>query len=272
MKKISISMAKGGVGKTSTAVNLSAALARAGKRVLLVDCDPQQGNATLFLGHNPNELKITIANVINAFLDLGSFSFLDEAILHQAEHFDLLPANPKLEAIQNRLIAERSSQGIFGDETAVQPHEILKLLLREMENRYDYAILDCPPSISMLTINALVAADSVLLPVEAHYECYEALMQTLDVVNRIKANWNPALQVEGVLLTKYQSRTRLCQEVCEYTRTNFGERLRVFEDVVPSSIRVAELSSVGVSIFEHSPKSEAALVYEKLAGEVMQSG
>ena len=108
MKKISISMAKGGVGKTSTAVNLSAALARAGKCVLLVDCDPQQGNATLFLGHNPNELKITVANVINAFLDLGSFSFLDEAILHQAEHFDLLPVNPKLEAIQNRLIAEQS--------------------------------------------------------------------------------------------------------------------------------------------------------------------
>ena len=172
MKKISISMAKGGVGKTSTAVNLSAALAKSGKRVLLVDCDPQQGNATLFLGHNPNGLKITIANVINALLDLGTPQFIHEAAIHQAENFDLLPANPKLEAIQNRLIAEKSST-IFGGETGIQPHEVLKTILREMEDKYDYAVLDCPPSISMLSINSLVAADSVLLPVEAHYECYE---------------------------------------------------------------------------------------------------
>ena len=172
MKKISISMAKGGVGKTSTAVNLSAALAKSGKRVLLVDCDPQQGNATLFLGHNPNGLKITIANVINALLDLGTPQFIHEAAIHQAENFDLLPANPKLEAIQNRLIAEKSST-IFGGETGIQPHEVLKTILRKTEDKYDYAVLDCPPSISMLSINALVAADSVLLPVEAHYECYE---------------------------------------------------------------------------------------------------
>ncbi len=271
MKKISISMAKGGVGKTSTAVNLSAALAKSGKRALLVDCDPQQGNATLFLGHNPNGLKITIANVINALLDLGIPQFIHEAAIHQAENFDLLPANPKLEAIQNRLIAEKSST-IFGGETGIQPHEVLKTILREAEDKYDYAVLDCPPSISMLSINALVAADSVLLPVEAHYECYEALMQTIDVISRIKMNWNPDLQVEGILLTKYQSRTRLCREVSDYTRNNFGTNVKVFENAVPSSIRMAELSSVGVSIFEHSPNSEAALAYEKLAEDVIRNG
>ena len=271
MKKISISMAKGGVGKTTTAVNLSAALAKSGKRVLLVDCDPQQGNATLFLGHNPNGLKITIANVINALLDLGTPQFIHEAAIHQAENFDLLPANPKLEAIQNRLIAEKSST-IFGGETGIQPHEVLKTILREAEDKYDYAVLDCPPSISMLSINALVAADSVLLPVEAHYECYEALMQTIDVISRIKMNWNPDLQVEGILLTKYQSCTRLCREVSDYTRNNFGTNVKVFENAVPSSIRMAELSSVGISIFEHSPNSEAALAYEKLAEDVMLNG
>ena len=271
MKKISISMAKGGVGKTSTAVNLSAALAKSGKRVLLVDCDPQQGNATLFLGHNPNGLKITIANVINTLLDLGTPQFIHEAAIHQAENFNLLPANPKLEAIQNRLIAEKSST-IFGGETGIQPHEVLKTILREMEDKYDYAVLDCPPSISMLSINALVAADSVLLPVEAHYECYEALVQTIDVISRIKMNWNPDLQVEGILLTKYQSRTRLCREVSDYARNNFGTNVKVFENAVPSSIRMAELSSVGVSIFEHSPNSEAALAYEKLAEDVMRNG
>ncbi len=271
MKKISISMAKGGVGKTSTAVNLSAALAKSGKRVLLVDCDPQQGNATLFLGHNPNGLKITIANVINALLDLGAPNFINEATIRQAENFDLLPANPKLEAIQNRLIAEKSST-IFSGETGIQPHEVLKAILGEVEEKYDYAVLDCPPSISMLSINALVAADSVLLPVEAHYECYEALMQTIDVISRIKMNWNPDLQVEGILLTKYQSCTRLCREVSDYTRNNFGTNVKVFENAVPSSIRMAELSSVGVSIFEHSPNSEAALAYEKLAEDVMRNG
>ncbi len=268
MKKISISMAKGGVGKTSTAVNLSAALAKSGKRVLLVDCDPQQGNATLFLGHNPNGLKITIANVINALLDLGAPNFINEATIRQAENFDLLPANPKLEAIQNRLIAEKSSASIFSGETGIQPHEVLKAILGEVEEKYDYAVLDCPPSISMLSINALVA-DSVLLPVEAHYECYEALVQTMDVINRIKMNWNPDLQIEGILLTKYQSRTRLCREVSDYTRNNFGTKVKVFEYAVPSSIRMAELSSVGVSIFEHSPDSEAALAYGKLAEGVM---
>ena len=120
----------------------------------------------------------------------------------------------------------------------------------------------------MLSINALVA-DSVLLPVEAHYECYEALVQTMDVINRIKMNWNPDLQIEGILLTKYQSRTRLCREVSDYTRNNFGTKVKVFEYAVPSSIRMAELSSVGVSIFEHSPDSEAALAYGKLAEGVM---
>lgn len=272
MKKISISMAKGGVGKTSTAVNLSAALAKSGKRVLLVDCDPQQGNATLFLGHDPNGLKVTIANVMNALLDLGTPGFISEATIRQAENLDLLPANPKLEAIQNRLIAEKSSLCLFGAESALQPHEVLKTILAEAEGQYDYAILDCPPSISMLSINALVAADSVLLPVEAHYECYEALAQTLDVIHKIKANWNPGLRVEGILLTKYQSRTRLCREIREYTEENFGGRFPVFGHAVPSSIRMAELSSLGVSIFEHSPDSEAASAYEKLAEEVMRNG
>jgi len=220
---ISTSMAKGGVGKSVTSVNLSAALSIAGNKVLLVDCDPQQGNATLSLGQTPSKLKFTIANIISSFLDLGQVDGLDKAILHVSDNFDLLPANPKLETIQNRLIAERSNAGLFEDETTVPCHGVLKHILSTIRNNYDFIIIDCPPSVSMLTINALVASYSVILPMEAHYESYEALRQILDVIARIKANWNSKLVVEGILITKYQSRTRLCREVSEYTEKNFGD-------------------------------------------------
>ena len=124
----------------------------------------------------------------------------------------------------------------------------------------------------MLTINALVASDSVILPMEAHYESYEALRQILDVIGRIKVNFNPALAVEGILITKYQSRTKLCRQVSEYTEKNFGDKVHIFPDTIPLSIKAAELSSVGQSIFEHDPYSDVAAAYSKLASEVMLNG
>lgn len=268
-KIISIVMAKGGVGKSVTAVNLSAALSMSEKKVLLVDCDPQQGNATLSLGQTPSKLKITIANIISTFLDLGQVTGIENAIITLSENLHLLPANPKLEAIQNRLIAERSNSGLFEDDNSVPCHGVLKHILSTLNDRYDYIIIDCPPSVSMLTINALVASDSVILPMEAHYESYEALRQILDVIARIKSNFNPALAVEGILITKYQSRTKLCREVSEYTIKNFGDTVRIFPDTIPLSIKAAELSSVGVSIFEHDANSEVAFAYGNLAKEVM---
>lgn len=270
-KIISVSMAKGGVGKSVTAVNLSAALSMSGKKVLLADCDPQQGNATLSLGQTPSKLKFTVANIISSFLDLGQVMGLDDAVIHLSDNFHLLPANPKLEAIQNRLIAERSNSGLFEEENSVPCHGVLKHIFSTIKDVYDYIIIDCPPSVSMLTINALVASDSVILPMEAHYESYEALRQILDVIARIKSNFNPTLAVEGILITKYQSRTKLCREVSEYTVKNFGDSVRIFPDTIPLSIKAAELSSVGVSIFEHDAKSEVAFAYCNLAKEVMSN-
>ena len=124
----------------------------------------------------------------------------------------------------------------------------------------------------MLTINALVASDSVILPMEAHFESYEALKQTLDVIARIKANWNPSLEVEGILITKFQSRTKLCQEVSKYTKDNYGAKMRIFSDSIPYSIKAAELTSVGTSIFKHDPNGEVAAAYSHLAKDVIANG
>ncbi len=271
-KIISVSMAKGGVGKSVSSVNLCASLSMSSQKVLLTDIDPQQGNATLSLGYTPSQLKSTVANAISACVDQQPDIGLKNALIIINENFHLLPANPKLEAIQNRLIAEHSSAGIFTDESKVPSHGILKHILSFVKEEYDYIIIDCPPSISMLTINALVASDSVILPMEAHYESYEALRQILDVIGRIKANFNPALVVEGILITKYQSRTKLCRQVSEYTEKNYGDKVHIFPDTIPLSIKAAELSSVGQSIFEHDPHSDVAAAYSKLASEVMSNG
>lgn len=268
-KTISVSMAKGGVGKSATAVNLGAALSILGKKVLLVDCDPQAGNMTLALGYMPSRMNNTIANIILHFLDMGQVEGLDEAILSKSDNLHLLPANPKLETIQSRLIFERSSGGVFEDEKAVPSQNVLMTILSTLKDKYDYIIIDCPPSVSMLTINALVASDSVLIPLEPHYDCYEALSQTLDVVARIKANWNPKLSVEGILFTKLQRTTNLCNEVIEYVHNNYSERVQVFSEPVPLSIKVAELGSHGISIFEHDPNGGAAVSYNALAKEVI---
>jgi len=270
-KTIAVCMAKGGVGKSITAINLCAGLALSGKKVLLVDIDPQQGNATLSLGFLPNKLQFTATNILSSYLDLGQADGIDKAILPISENFHLLPSNPKLETVQNRLISEHTKIGLFEDEKTVASHNALKHILSEIQDRYDFIIIDCPPSVSMLTINAMVAADSVILPMEAHYESYEALRHILDVIARIRSNWNPALTVEGVLITKYQSRTKLCREVSKYTADNFGEIVHIFPNTIPLSIKAAELSSVGTSIFTHDPNSDVALAYGNLAKEVIEN-
>ena len=268
---ITISLPKGGVGKSVTAINLGFALARLGQRVLLVDSDPQRGNMTLKLGLSPDDLKQTISNVIMAYLDEGDATRAESCTVNVAEGIDLLPANPKLSAIQNRLIAERASAGILEDE-AVASEFVMKTILAPLKERYDTIIIDTSPSISMLAINALVAADSVLIPMEAHYESYEALTQLLDVVARIKAKLNPSLEIEGVLVTKYQSRTSLCRNIREMVEVEHGQAIRIFADAVPYSIKAAEQAVHGVSIFGHDPTNAVAQAYSQLAAKVSEGG
>jgi len=270
-KEITICLPKGGVGKSVTAINLGFALARTGQKVLLVDSDPQRGNMILKLGLSPDDLKQTISNVIMAYLDEGDSNRAGSCIVNVAEGIDLLPANPKLSAIQNRLIAERASGGILEDET-VASEFVLKTILAPLKERYDTIIIDTSPSISMLAINALVAADSVLIPMEAHYESYEALTQILDVVARIKAKLNPSLSIEGVLVTKYQNRTSLCRSIREMVEAEHGQAVRIFADAVPYSIKAAEQAVHGVSIFEHDPANAVAQAYSQLAAEIVKGG
>ena len=270
-KVITIGLPKGGVGKSVTAINLGFALAKAGQRVLLVDSDPQRGNMTLKLGLAPDDLKQTISNAILAYLDEGDANRTESCIVNVAENIDLLPANPKLSAIQNRLIAERASGGIL-DDHAVASEFVMKNILAPLKERYGTIIIDTSPSISMLAINALVAADSVLIPMEAHYESYEALTQILDVVSRIKSKLNPSLEIEGVLVTKYQSRTSLCRSIREMVETEHGQTVRIFTDAVPYSIKAAEQAVHGMSIFEHDPTNAVAQAYSQLAAEVMKGG
>jgi len=270
-KIIVVSLPKGGVGKSITVINLGFALARTGQKVLLVDSDPQRGNMTLKLGLAPDDLKHTISNAILAYLDEGDVSRTENCIENIARNVDLLPANPKLSAIQNRLIAERAGSGILEDE-AVASEFVLKTILAPLKERYDTIIIDTSPSISMLAINALVAADSVLIPMEAHYESYEALTQILDVVGRIKVKLNPSLEIEGVLVTKYQSRTSLCKNIKEMVEMAHGQALRIFPETVPYSIKAAEQAVHGVSIFEHDPANAVAQAYSQLAAEIVKGG
>jgi len=268
-KTIAVSMAKGGVGKTVSSVNLSAALALQNKKVLLVDIDPQRGNATLSCGLTPSELKLTIANVISSFLELSELRGMNETIIPITDKLHILPANPQLEVVQTRLIVEQNSLGLFKDTPTTPSHETLKTILSSLKAEYDYIIVDCPPSVSMLTTNALVAAEKVILPMEAHYDSYESLQQIIEVIKRINKNYNPNLRVAGILLTKFQGRTNLCREVRKYVEENYGTDYTIFSTEIPMSIRAAELSSLGVSIFEHEPKGEVALAYTQIAHEVI---
>ena len=263
-----ISMAKGGVGKSVTSVNLGAALAMSGHRVAIVDNDPQ-GSLTLALGHDPQTIKCTLSNLMLSVLDTGEVEGLEQTIIPISDNLHLIPSNQKLIAIQNRLTAEKSGTGLFDDEGNVSPEDVLKTIIKPLHEKYNFILIDCAPSLSMLTINALVAADSTLLPVEAHYLGFEALGQILDAIRRIKVKLNPNLKVAGILLTKYQSRTVLCRNVKELIESEYGEAFRVFPEPVPFSIKAAEQAMHGASIFETDPDNQVATAYASLAREVM---
>ena len=249
---IAIANQKGGVGKTTTSINLSSCLAEQGKKVLVVDIDPQ-GNATSGLGIDKNALENTVYELFIQECNL------DDCIQEEAlEHLDVLPSNVNLSGAEIDLI------GIDGREY------ILKNLLTDIKDNYDFVIIDCPPSLNILTVNAMAPADTVLVPIQCEYYALEGLSQLIHTINLVKKRLNPELEMEGVVFTMYDARTNLSLEVVENVKRNLKQN--VYKTIIPRNIRLAEAPSHGLPINLYDSKSVGAESYRMLALEVIHRG
>ena len=249
---------KGGVGKTVTAVNLGIGLAREGKKVLLVDMDAQ-GSLTASLGYQrPDQMENTLATILGRII-LDEPVSPGEGILHQAEAVDLLPANIELSGLEVTLVNTMSRETILRD------------YLNSVRDQYDVILLDCCPSLGMLTINALAAADQVLIPMQAHYLSIKGLEQLIRTISNVKRKINPGLEIAGILITMADLRTTYSREIIELLRNSYGDKLRIFNSIIPQSIRAAETSAEGRSIYLHDPAGKVSAAYASLTREVLVS-
>ncbi len=249
---------KGGVGKTVTAVNLGIGLAREGKKVLLVDMDAQ-GSLTASLGYQrPDQMENTLATILGRII-LDEPVSPGEGILHQAEAVDLLPANIELSGLEVTLVNTMSRETILRD------------YLNSVRDQYDVILLDCCPSLGMLTINALAAADQVLIPMQAHYLSIKGLEQLIRTISNVKRKINPGLEIAGILITMADLRTTYSREIIELLRDSYGDKLRIFNSIIPQSIRAAETSAEGRSIYLHDPAGKVSAAYASLTREVLAS-
>ncbi len=247
---------KGGVGKTVTAVNLGIGLAREGKRVLLADIDPQ-GSLTASLGYQrPDQMENTMAEILGRVIS-DEPQAPDEGIIHHAEGVDLLPANIELSGLEVTLVNTMSRETILRDD------------LNSVRDRYDVILLDCCPSLGMLTINALAAADEVIIPAQAHYLSLRGMEQLIRTISNVKRKINPALEIAGILITMADMRTNYSREIIELLRNTHGSKLRIFDSIIPLSIRAAETSAEGRSIYLHDPAGKVSAAYTALTQEVL---
>ncbi len=249
-KTIAITNQKGGVGKTTTAINLSAAMAELGKKILVIDTDPQ-GNMTSGFGVNKNEVENTVYELM-----LGSCSTEEAIIKNVKDGIDMIASNVNLAAVEIELIDDENRNFVLRNE------------VEWVKDKYDYIIIDCPPSLSMLTVNAMTTADTVLVPIQCEYYALEGLSQLIHTVNLVKSGLNPDLDMEGVVFTMYDSRTNLSAQVVNNVKSNI--KTRVYETVIPRNIRLAEAPSYGQPISEYDPKSAGAEAYTNLAKEVIR--
>ena len=248
---IAIANQKGGVGKTTTSINLSACLAEKGKKVLVIDTDPQ-GNTTSGYGIEKNDLDNTIYELI-----LGECSIRDCVINNVIDNVSLLPSNVNLAAAEIELIGVEKKEYILKNEVDY------------VKEDYDFIIIDCPPSLNMLTINAMTTADSVLVPIQCEYYALEGLSQLIHTVNLVKERLNPDLEMEGVVFTMYDSRTNLSVQVVENVKQNLKQR--VYKTLIPRNIRLAEAPSHGTPINKYDAKSAGAEAYMQLADEIIEN-
>ena len=255
---IAITNQKGGTGKTTTCENLGIGLAMEGKKVLLVDADPQ-ASLTISMGWpKPDELDTTLSTLMGKALEDKPIQ-QGEGILHHAEGVDLIPSNIELAGMEVSLV------------NAMSREKVLKQVLESSKRSYDFILLDCTPSLGMLTINALAAADSALIPVQAQYLPAKGLEQLLQSIRKVRRQINPRLRIEGILMTMTDSRTSFGKEIDALVRQAYGGKIKVFEQGIPRSVRAAETSAEGKSIFAHDPKGKVADAYRALTKEVVHS-
>ena len=255
-KTIAVCNQKGGVGKTTTTSNLGIGLAKQGKRVLLIDADAQ-GSLTASLGFTePDKLEKTLATVMANIINDEDMED-NYGILKHEEGIDLMPGNIELSGLEVSLVNVMSRE------------LVMRFYIEKVKDRYDYILIDCMPSLGMITINAFASADSILIPVQAAYLPVEGLELLIKTIGKVKRQINPKLFIEGILLTMVDSRTNYAKDISALLIENYGSKVRIFENSIPISVRAAEISAEGVSIYQHDPKGKVASAYQSLTEEVL---
>ncbi|MBB5266295.1 chromosome partitioning protein [Catenibacillus scindens] len=250
---------KGGVGKTTTAVNLGVGLAQQGKKVLLIDADAQ-ANLTMALGYNrPDDLPFTLSTVMQDIIDDKTVD-ASQGIIHHKEGVDLIPSNIELSGLEVRLI------------NALSRESVLKTYVNEVKRDYDFVLIDCMPSLGMITINSLAAADSVVIPTQPHYLSAKGLELLLRTVSKVRRQINPRLRIDGILMTMVMPRTNISKDIIASVKSAYGQKIRVFDTQIPHSVRAVEATAEGKSIFAYDKGGKVAAAYEQFAKEVVEIG